>query len=71
MMSTSAPPPPGRGRRGQGRVRGPGRGPPIPPRAEPANPTPITPSLEAISQSPLIHADLSAVRSDAAGATSS
>ncbi|KAL0285680.1 UNVERIFIED_CONTAM: Zinc finger BED domain-containing protein RICESLEEPER 3 [Sesamum calycinum] len=44
-MSTGVPPPPRRGRRGQGRGHSPGHGPPSPPRAESADPTPSTPFL--------------------------
>ncbi|KAL0392888.1 UNVERIFIED_CONTAM: hypothetical protein Sradi_2511600 [Sesamum radiatum] len=49
-MSTSAPPPPERGRRGQGRGQGRGRDPPSHPQAEPADLAPTTPSSEAVSQ---------------------
>ncbi|KAL0340321.1 UNVERIFIED_CONTAM: hypothetical protein Sradi_4548900 [Sesamum radiatum] len=66
-MSTSAPPPFERGRQGQGH----GRGPPSPPWAEPTDPVPATPSLEAMSHPPPIPADSGTVGSAAAGATSS
>ncbi|KAL0337462.1 UNVERIFIED_CONTAM: hypothetical protein Scaly_2021300 [Sesamum calycinum] len=67
IMSTGVPTPLGRGRRGQGR----GRGPPSPPRAELADPAPVTPSSMVVFQPPQIPANSGAVGSYAAGASSS
>ncbi|KAL0329045.1 UNVERIFIED_CONTAM: hypothetical protein Sradi_4891200 [Sesamum radiatum] len=68
-MTTGAPSPHGRERRGQGRGCGRGRGPLSPSRAEPADLA--TPSSDVVSQPPSILADSGVVGSAAAVASSS